>query len=149
MNSLFSRFCHDECGFVVSSELVLVSSIAVTGMIVGLVEVRDSMTAELDDLSDSIGSINQSYSFGGLTGCRAITSGSCFTDVDDTSEQVDFCQVDWEHESQNPGPAGRMGIIEIDPGSTSDEIAPQTLQQDPDVSPGTASETNWNQEGVI
>lgn len=74
---LFSR---DEAGFIVSAELVLIATILVIGMIVGLSEVQTAVVHELNDVANSIGSLNQSYSFRGFTGCKAVTVGSKFQD---------------------------------------------------------------------
>ncbi len=69
MHKLFN----DEAGFVVSAELVLVLTIAVLGMVVGLTAVRDSISQELIDLSDSFGAINQTFNVGGIS--KAKNSG--------------------------------------------------------------------------
>lgn len=83
---------NDEAGFVVSAELVLVATILVIGLIVGLSEVQHAVNSELNDVADSIGSLNQSYSYSGFhksTGFlgiqnHAFTRGSAFADtVDD------------------------------------------------------------------
>jgi Flp pilus assembly pilin Flp len=58
----------DEQGFVVSTELVLVATLLVLAMVVGLQSVRDAVLAELADVAFAIGSLNQSYSFAGVTG---------------------------------------------------------------------------------
>ncbi len=59
------KLFNDEVGFVISAELVLVLTIAVLGMVVGLTSVRDSINAELVDLSNAFGAIDQSYSVRG------------------------------------------------------------------------------------
>jgi len=59
------KLFNDQAGFVVSAELVLVLTIAVLGMVVGLASVRDSINAELVDLSNAFGAIDQSYSVRG------------------------------------------------------------------------------------
>ena len=61
MRNLFN----DEAGFVISAELVLVLTIAVLGMVVGLVAVRDAVLNEMNDLSHAFGAIDQSFSFTG------------------------------------------------------------------------------------
>jgi hypothetical protein len=53
-------------GFVVSNELVLMTTIIVFGMIVGLATVRDQVVQEFGDVSVGIGALNQSYSFAGV-----------------------------------------------------------------------------------
>ena len=67
MKSLFN----DENGFVVSAELILVSTIVVLGLIVGLVEVRQAISEELEDVAAAFGSMNQSYTYSGLKSSKA------------------------------------------------------------------------------
>ena len=83
------KLFNDEAGFIVSAELVLVLTIAVLSMVVGLASIRDSISAELVDLSSAFGAISQSYNFGSIskakaTGNHGSASGSGFNDkVDD------------------------------------------------------------------
>ena len=84
---MFHKFMSDEAGFVVSSELVLIATMLVLGLLVGLNTLRNSITSELDDISDAIGNINQDYSYAGVTGHSASVAGTIFDDVED------FCEV--------------------------------------------------------
>ena len=77
------RLWADETGFVISSELVLVGTMLVIGMIVGLTEVRNQVVQELADLAVAIGRVNQSYEYSGITGHTAATAGSVFDDTND------------------------------------------------------------------
>lgn len=84
------KFLNDENGFVVSAELILIASILVIGMIVGLSEVQHSVTAELNDVADAVGSMNQSYYYSGFAayksygnGVKSVTTGSAFIDSQD------------------------------------------------------------------
>lgn len=77
---MLQRVWRDDAGFVVSTELVLIATILVIGMVVGLATVRDSVVQELGDLATAIGNINHSYSFSGVSGCAAGTAGSAFQD---------------------------------------------------------------------
>lgn len=74
-------------GFIVTMELLLLSAILVLGLIVGMVSLRDSMLAELSDLSESIGALNQSYNILGVNNAAgtAATAGSSFQDAADTT----------------------------------------------------------------
>jgi len=76
----------DEAGAIISSELVLVATILVIGMIVGLAAVRNAVVAELADVAQAIGNIDQSFSFSQAVGHAAFTDGSQFTDA------PDFCE---------------------------------------------------------
>lgn len=53
-------------GFALTSELVLVSTITVLGVTAGLVALRDATMAELHDLSEAVGALNQSYAYQGI-----------------------------------------------------------------------------------
>lgn len=86
--SLFARFMKEEAGFVVSSELVLIATIVVIGLIAGLTTLRDQVLQEIADVADAISEVNQSYSYSGVTSHTGSTAGSVFTDTED------FCDVD-------------------------------------------------------
>jgi Flp pilus assembly pilin Flp len=84
---MFHRLWKDEAGAVISAEIVLVATILVIGMVVGLKSVRDSVVTELADVAQAIANIDQSYSYSGILGHAAQTTGSFFND------QADFCDV--------------------------------------------------------
>jgi hypothetical protein len=84
----------DESGFIVSTDLILISSILVIGLLVGLVSVRDQIVQELGDVAVAVGNLNQSYSFAahpvtfvshGATYTFTV-AGSNFTDTTDIGE---------------------------------------------------------------
>ena len=58
-------------GFVQTAELVLISTVLVTGLTVGLVNVRDAVNTELEDVAESVGSLDQGYSFTGIVSSGA------------------------------------------------------------------------------
>jgi hypothetical protein len=76
-----------QAGFIVTIELLLLATICVIGLIVGMTNVRDSVLAELSDVSESIGALNQSYSVSAVSNAAgtAATAGSIFTDSKDTA----------------------------------------------------------------
>jgi hypothetical protein len=84
---MLKNFINDEAGFLVSAELILVSTILVIGLIVGLVELQASILHELNDVGEAIGSLNQSYSFPGTVTQKGVhtatTSGSAWVDSTD------------------------------------------------------------------
>ena len=94
--NMLSRFWNDEAGFVVSSELVLIGTILVLGVVVGLATVRDQVVQELGDLALAISNINQSYSFSGVTGHTSSVAGSIFDD------QLDFCDSNTDPANAEP-----------------------------------------------
>lgn len=81
----FGRFWADECGFVVSSELVLIATIAVVGLLAGLTTLRDQVSEELGDTASAFKVVNQSYRYLGAVGHTGSTAGSAFID------RSDFC----------------------------------------------------------
>lgn len=84
---MFQQLWNDENGFVVSTELVLIATVLVLGMIVGLTTLRDQVIAELADVAAAFSNSNQSYSYSGITGHSSSTSGSLFND------NTDFCDI--------------------------------------------------------
>jgi hypothetical protein len=78
MRDLVRRFWNDERGAIISSELVLVMTITVIGMTVGLSEVAHAVVAELNDVGDAIGSLNQSFAFTGFHGLKTTGFGAGF-----------------------------------------------------------------------
>lgn len=85
-------------GFVQTAELVLISTVLVTGLTVGLVNVRDAVTTELEDVATSVGALNQSYSFLGVqstSGSTNYVSGSAWQDGLDTFPSGDGALIDY------------------------------------------------------
>lgn len=88
---MIRSFLRDECGAVISAELTLVMTILVLGVIVGLSEVAVAVNTELNDVSNAIGALDQSYFVTGFTATggllaknKSASSGSRFDDfVDD------------------------------------------------------------------
>lgn len=85
MTTLFTALIHDEAGFIVSAELILVATIAVLGMVVGLSEIALNIDNELEDVGSAFGAMNQTYCLKGTLGHQASASGTEFRD------NIDFC----------------------------------------------------------
>lgn len=82
MKNLWQRLLKDETGVIISSELALVSTVGVLGMVVGLESVSTAVTQELTDLSSAYRSLNQTYSYRSISkGQHARFSGSGFTNA--------------------------------------------------------------------
>lgn len=110
---------HDEAGFVVSTELVLVATVAVIGMIVGMTSVRDNVVQELGDVSAAVSDVNQSYYWAPISGHHARVAGSGFQDNLDDCDGVgdppfiapagirihdhNYPYLWWENENVAPG----------------------------------------------
>jgi hypothetical protein len=94
---MFNTFWNDEEGVILSAEIVLLGTILVLGMIVGLVEVQSAVVAEMSDLGDAIGNMDQSYQVPGIVsfkhgnncggigvcGIKAVTHGASYSDRPD------------------------------------------------------------------
>ncbi len=88
--AIFSRLASDERGFVVSSELIMISTIAVLGLLVGLSAARDAVISELSDVAGSLQDLNQSYSIDGVVYHNSNVAGFNFLDdLDDICDSPD------------------------------------------------------------
>ncbi len=61
MKNTWKSLWRDERGFVTSSELILLATIVVIGLIVGLSAWRDAVVQELGDTGGAVGQFDQSY----------------------------------------------------------------------------------------
>ncbi len=89
MNTL-NRLWKDEAGFVVSAELILISTIVVIGLVVGLAEVANGVNEELEDVGSAVGSMNQTMRYSGFDGHKGSVAGSYFNDG------PDFCDSQYD-----------------------------------------------------
>lgn len=85
----------DEAGFIVSAELVLIATILVIGLIVGLSEVQHAVVSELNDVSEAIGCLNQSYSYTGFSKEKSFAAGqfAAFTRGSAKADELDDCDL--------------------------------------------------------
>jgi Flp pilus assembly pilin Flp len=88
----------DECGVIISAELVLVLTITVLAVIVGLSEVAVAVNTELNDISNAFGALNQSYFFTGFHAgdyCKEKSSfaGSSYKDSVDDCDLNGSCEI--------------------------------------------------------
>ena len=98
---MLKQLWNDEVGFVISAELVLVLTIGVLAMIVGLSEVAVAVNTELNDISNAIGALNQSYCYTGFSGTDSKNSskeksnffGSQYRDRLDDCDTNDSCDL--------------------------------------------------------
>jgi Flp pilus assembly pilin Flp len=65
---MVKNFLNDENGAIVSIELVLIITIAVLALIVGWSEVAVAVNTELNDISNAVGALAQSYTAAGFVG---------------------------------------------------------------------------------
>ena len=90
MLKLINALRRDEAGFIVSAELVLISTIAVLGMVVGLSELSSNINHELEDVGSAFGSINQTFCYRASQGCKGKATGSEFNDCKDDCDGQDI-----------------------------------------------------------
>ena len=98
---LIQRLYDDDAGFIVSAELVLISTILVIGLVVGLAEVSSGINEELEDVGAAFGSVNQSFRFSGMKGHKGSRNGSSFKD------SADFCDGECDIACAGPTPEGK------------------------------------------
>ncbi len=88
MKTMWMRFWRDEEGFVTSTELIFISTIAVIGLVAGLTTVRDQVILELADIADAVSELDQSFTYAAVTATVGSVAGSTFSDQPDFGEQV-------------------------------------------------------------
>ena len=98
---LLRRLWNDEAGFVVSSELVLVATMLVIGLVVGLTSLRNQVVQELADTGAAIGMISQGYEYTGT-----IKTGFANTDGSGWDDLTDQCQTTTGADVAGAEPAG-------------------------------------------
>jgi Flp pilus assembly pilin Flp len=86
--NVLRRLWKEQDGAIISSELVLVGTMLVIGMVTGINAVQTAVVTELGDTASAIGSVNQSYSYGGIRGHCARTAGSFWIDLPDVCDEV-------------------------------------------------------------
>lgn len=74
-------------GFVMTTELVLITTTLVIGLTAGLVTMRDAVTAEMEDVAEAIGHLDQTYAFNGIVNAEgtAAVEGSVYGDAVDSN----------------------------------------------------------------
>lgn len=86
-----------QAGFVMTTELVLISTVMVIGLVAGMVTMRDALTAEMEDVAEAIGHLDQTYAFNGIVNGEktAAVEGSAFGDATDANagDDVEFTFV--------------------------------------------------------
>ena len=96
---MLNKLFNDESGVIISAELALVLTIAVLAMVVGLSEVAVAVNTELNDISNAIGALDQSYSFTGFSSTKSAANlknsvnGSKFADATDDCDTNTTCDL--------------------------------------------------------
>jgi hypothetical protein len=96
---MLCKLFSDESGVIVSAELVLVLTVAVLAMVVGLSEIAVAVNTELNDISNAIGALDQSFSYTGFSSDKAVgnlknsVGGSKFADSTDDCDANTTCDL--------------------------------------------------------
>lgn len=72
---------------MMAAEATVLSSAVIVGLVAGMINLRDSINAESEDLAEAIGSLDQSFAYDGLRSGSgsARVGGSGFVDSVDTN----------------------------------------------------------------
>jgi hypothetical protein len=62
-----TRLWHEESGFIVSTELVLVATVLLLSTVVGMKKISAQVLAEMSDLGNAIGYLNHTYMLAGAS----------------------------------------------------------------------------------
>ena len=95
---MLKSLLNDEAGVIISAELTLVLTIAVLAVIIGLSEVSVAINTELNDISNAIGALNQSYCITGFCSysrgkLKSSVAGSSFHDAVDDCDTNTTCDI--------------------------------------------------------
>lgn len=116
----------NEAGFIVSTELLLVSTLLVIGLVVGHSTLRDQVITEVADSADAISALDQSFTYSAINvPAYGSVAGTTFSDA------ADFC---------DSNDNGAQGVTNNFTGTcvTIDANDPGAGTQSP-VNPGTAN----------
>jgi Flp pilus assembly pilin Flp len=86
MRRMMLKLWKDDGGALLAVEWLFLATILVLGIIVGLVGVRNFINSGLQEFANAVGTLNQSYSFGGQISCCAFTPGSAAIDTLHTAD---------------------------------------------------------------
>ena len=89
---MLRSFINDECGFLISAELILIMTLMFCGVAVGWAVVRDSVVQELGDVAEAAGAVSNTYDLRGVRkrdsagNVLSGNSGSAFIDETDACD---------------------------------------------------------------
>ena len=82
--SVLMKLWNDDAGALIAMEFLFVATILVIGIIVGLVNLRGAINAELSELANAILALSEGYTISGVSGCCAAVDGSQAIDTPGT-----------------------------------------------------------------
>ena len=98
---MLKNFWMDDTGAIVSIEMIIIITVAVLALIVGWSEVAVAVNTELNDISNAVGSLSQSFAFIGFSGAgpggggktKSVFFGSTFQDIVDDCDTNLTCDI--------------------------------------------------------
>jgi len=131
LGNTIRKLWSDDAAFVVSADLILISTILVIGVLVGLVTLRDQVVQELGDLATAVGNLNQSYSFAGSTVTVTDRKGTATTDDDEDltftvagssfADKTDLGETGTDEGANTDPPNAAPAGIDLSVGATTGE----------------------------
>ena len=76
MKHLLSKLWNDDRGALIATEYLFFVTILIIGVIVGLTNVRDALTAELTEVGNALLALSQGFTISGTSGATSSTDGS-------------------------------------------------------------------------
>lgn len=81
MKRLTNQLLRDETGVVITAEIIIIATVGLLSLIAGWNAVSNALAFELGDIANSVGSLDQSFRYRGLSaGAHASCSGGGFAD---------------------------------------------------------------------
>lgn len=81
MKRLAIQLFRDEAGVVVTPEIIIITTVGLLSLIAGWNAVSNALASELGDVANAVASLDQSYSYRGISaGVHATCSGSGYAD---------------------------------------------------------------------
>lgn len=97
---MLRKLWNDDVGMVISAELALILTIGVIAVMVGLSEAAIAINTEMNDISNAVGSLDQSFFFTGMTArdhfhgkLKAYIAGSRYHDAIDDCDRNQSCDI--------------------------------------------------------
>ena len=88
---MLRKLWKDEAAFIVSAELILITTILILSLVVGLSEIAEGINHELNDVSNVFGSIRQEYSYDGFERSSKCGHGEAFVSGSRWADHADPC----------------------------------------------------------
>jgi hypothetical protein len=117
-------------GFVVTGELLLITVILTIGLIVGLVNVRDAANAELSDVAEAFGALDQSYQINGIQNSQN-SAAIAFQSWSDDNDGNSGDDITWTYTNASAASLGTNINAEATPNGDGDSTALGVINSNP------------------